>query len=182
MAVQRIRQLGDPLLRTISEPIDPAEAASVLADLADTLHEFQRTHGFGRGISAVQIGVPLRAVYIEIDGQSYSLLNPRFVAVSDTTFTMWDDCFSFPGLLVRLERADAVTLAYEDENGRPQQLKAAGPFSELLQHELDHLDGILATDRALPGNSLITREEYERQQLVVCEANLLRDVRQNSGG
>lgn len=182
MSVQRIRQLGDPLLRTISTPIDYHEASSLLGDLADTLHEFQRTHGFGRGISAVQIGVAKRVVYIEIEGRSYSMLNPRIVAMSKPTFVMWDDCFSFPNLLVRLERYQAVTLVYEEADGQPCRLEATGAFSELLQHELDHLDGILATDRALPGNSLITREEYERQQLALCEASLLPDVRQNSGG
>lgn len=164
MAVQRILQLGDPVLRFRSALVeDRAQARAALADLRDTLHGFQRTHGFGRGISAIQIGLPLRIIYIEIEGASYSLVNPEFTAQSQEKFRLWDDCFSFPGLLVWLERHRAVTLQYQDEEGVRRQLEARDAFSELLQHEMDHLDGILAVDRALDANSLSTREEWERR-------------------
>jgi len=76
---------------------------------------------------------------------------------------LWDDCFSFPDLLVRLERAERVGVRYEDEQGRTQILEAEGAFSELLQHEIDHLDGVLAVDRALDRNSFCTREEWRRR-------------------
>jgi len=164
MAARRILQLGDPLLRAVSKAVDGG-AGNVLADLRDTLHEFQRTHGFGRGISAVQIGELSRVVYIEIHGKSYSLVNPRFTSMSAETFELWDDCFSFPELLVRVRRSMTVGLKYVDEAGEPRSLEASGAFSELLQHELDHLDGILAIDRAIDQNSLCTREEWLRQGL-----------------
>ena len=77
-------------------------------------------------------------------------------------FRLWDDCFSFPDLLVYLERAETVRVRYEDEDGAPRMVTATGPLSELLQHEIDHLDGVLAVDRALDGNSLATREEWRR--------------------
>ncbi len=164
MPAKRIIQLGDPVLREISTPVvDIVAVQPVLTDLRDTLHEFRRTHGFGRGISAVQIGVPVRVVYIEFEGTSYSLLNPEWEFLSDQKFRLWDDCFSFPGLLVWLERSETVRLRYLDETGTPGSLEASGALSELLQHELDHLDAILAIDRALPGNSLCTREEWQRR-------------------
>jgi peptide deformylase len=162
MPAQRIRHLGDPILRQVSAPATAAEAAPVFADLCDTLHEFQRTFGFGRGISAVQIGVALRLVYIEIAGRSYKLRNPVFEWLSDDKLEMWDDCFSFPHLMVKLDRARTARLRYEDESGASVIIEADWPFSELLQHELDHLDGILAVDRAKDRNSFATREEWNR--------------------
>jgi len=162
MPVRRILQLGDPTLRAVSEPVaTPAEAEDTFVDLRDTLHEFQRAHGFGRAISAVQIGVLKRLLYIELEGCAYRLRNPRFEFRSDETFQLWDDCFSFPGLLVRLERAARVRISYDGEDGGAQVLEAAGAFSELLQHEIDHLDGVLAVDRALDRNSFCTREEWQ---------------------
>jgi len=78
MAARRILQLGDPLLRSVSAPAsDPLAASRIFQDLRDTLHEFRRTHGFGRGISAVQIGEPTRLLYIEFDGVAYSMVNPE---------------------------------------------------------------------------------------------------------
>ena len=163
MASRRILQLGDPLLRKVSAVVpQPAHASRVWHDLRDTLHEFQRTHGFGRGISAVQIGVLERIIYMEFEGTPYCLINPEWEYMSPEKFELWDDCFSFPDLLVRLERSEIVRLRYFDEHGSTRQLEATGAFSELIQHEMDHLEGVLAMDRALPGNSLSTRQEWAR--------------------
>ena len=165
MAAHRIRQLGDPVLREVSQPVEsPAQARPVLVDLRDTLHEFQRTHGFGRGISAVQIGVLRRVIYMEFEGVSYCLVNPEFAWLSEEKFRLWDDCFSFPDLLVWLERSQSVRLHYTDEHGAAQAVDASGPLSELIQHEMDHLDGILAVDHAIGPNGLATREQWIRMK------------------
>jgi peptide deformylase len=167
MPARRILQLGDPLLRAVSAPVsEPAEARPILQDLRATLHEFRRAHGFGRGISAVQIGEPKRLIYIEFEGAAYAIRNPRYVSQSEAKFRLWDDCFSFPNLLVYLERSETVCVEYEDEQGSLRRLEARGALSELLQHEIDHLDGILAIDRALDRNSLCTREEHLRRYAV----------------
>lgn len=164
MSVRRILQLGDPLLRAISASVPTGEEAEpVFEDLRDTLHEFQRTHGFGRGISAVQIGQPRRLIYIEIGGNAYRLRNPEYELQSAEKFRLWDDCFSFPDVLVWLERSERVRVQYLDEENQSQILDASGPFSELLQHEIDHLDGVLAIDRAIDRNSFCTREEWRRR-------------------
>ena len=156
--------LGDPLLRELSLPVtSAAEAEPVFTDLRDTLHEFQRGHGFGRGISAVQIGVPARLIYIEFEGRAYKLRNPAYEYLSGDTFELWDDCFSFPGLLVRLRRSVKVRVRYEGEGGEVLTVEAEGALSELLQHEMDHLDGILAVDRALSRDSFCVRGEWERR-------------------
>ncbi len=172
MASRRILHLGDPLLRKVSAVVpQPAHTARVWHDLRDTLHEFQRTHGFGRGISAVQIGVLERIIYMEFEGTPYCLINPEWEYMSPEKFGLWDDCFSFPDLLVWLERSEIVRLRYFDEHGTQKQLEAAGAFSELIQHEMDHLEGVLAVDRALPGNSLSTRKEWERHYRVLQHAS-----------
>jgi peptide deformylase len=163
MPARRILQLGDPMLRVVSTPVSGlAESSLIFRDLRATLHEFRRTHGFGRGISAVQIGEPKRLIYIEFEGAAYELRNPRFRSMSAARFRLWDDCFSFPNLLVWLERSESVVLEYETEEGA-KTIEASGPLAELLQHEMDHLDGMLAVDRALDRNSLCTREEWDRR-------------------
>lgn len=165
MPARRILQLGDPVLRRRSEPVArPAEAEGVLGDLRDTLAQFRRAHGFGRGISAVQIGVPLRAIYIEFEGAVYQLINPEWEEMSAEKYTRWDDCFSFPNLKVKLERSVAVRLRYQEAGGGGRSVAARGALSELLQHEMDHLDGVLAVDRALDRDSFATREEWERRR------------------
>jgi peptide deformylase len=164
MPARRILQLGDPLLRVVSTPVsDPSAAEPVFRDLRDTLYDFRRTYGFGRGISAVQVGEPKRLIYIEFEGTAYEIRNPEFEFQSDARFRLWDDCFSFPNLLVYLERCERVVVRYQGPDGTLRRIDAAGALSELLQHEIDHLDGILAVDRALDRNSLSTREEYDRR-------------------
>src|ERR1035441_6713823 len=155
MPARRILQLGDPLLRAVSVPVaTPQEAAAVFEDLRDTLAEFRRTHEFGRGISAVQIGEPKRLIYIELGGRAYRLRNPEFEFQSAEKFELWDDCFSFPDLLVRLERSVNVRLRFENEAGEVERLEAAGAFSELLQHEMDHLDGVRSEEHTSELQSL----------------------------
>ena len=167
MAIQRIIELGDPLLRATSLEVTVAsDAIPTLDDLRDTLHEFQRTNGFGRGIAAIQIAIPHRVIYIEISGRSYELINPRLEWRSPETFTLWDDCFSFPNLMVKLERSKALRLRHQDRLGVWHTIEAHDGFAELLQHEVDHLDGILSIDRALdPKHSFMTRSEYLRSQM-----------------
>jgi len=93
------------------------------------------------------------------------IVNPEFVWTSEETFTMWDDCMSFPSLLVRLRRHQSISIRFSDEHGNRQEwLRLDQPTSELLQHELDHLDGILAVDRAVDRDSLVLREVFDAQR------------------
>jgi len=152
------------MLREISSPAgNPEHEWLTFRDLRATLHEFRRTHGFGRGISAVQIGETKRLIYLEFEGTPYQIANPAFEHLSRETFELWDDCFSFPNLLVRLKRSRSCRLKYLDEKGMERVLECEGALSELVQHEMDHLDGILAIDHALDKHSFTTREEYERR-------------------
>ena len=168
MAEKEILQLGNPLLFETSQPIvDIASSAtqSLVRDLSDTLASFREATGYGRGIAAPQIGLLQRAIFIRMQPTGFcsALLNPEIVWMSDEKMELWDDCFSFPDLMVRVERAARVRVAYADERGDCRTVTAEGDLSELLQHEIDHLDGILAVQRAVSPTALATRAEWRRR-------------------
>jgi peptide deformylase len=163
-----ILRLGDPRLRQVSSPVedllDPAFISSQRR-LHATLAAFRHANGFGRAISAPQIGVPQRFIAMNLGDGPLLLVNPNIVRTSSDGFTMWDDCMSFPELLVRVRRYKSISVHFLDENGRPQDWERLDQAtSELLQHEIDHLDGILAVDRALDRDSLILREEFKERR------------------
>ena len=118
-----------------------------------------------RGYRDPQIGALRRIIFIRLQpvGFSGALVNPTVVWSSPQRMELWDDCFSFPDLMVRVSRAAGVRVAYQDERGAARQLEAEGDLSELLQHEIDHLDGVLAVDRAVAPHALMTRAEWQRQ-------------------
>ncbi len=156
--------LGDPRLRVRSREVESYDAREFDA-LAATLDEFRRTHGFGRAISAPQIGIAKRFIAVNLGKGTFFIVNPVIAWRSEETFTMWDDCMSFPDLLVRVERAKSLSLEYVDEQGmRKEWRELDQAAAELLQHEIDHLDGVLAVDRAVDSTALVMRREYERNR------------------
>jgi len=164
MAVREILQLGNPTLRIKCSEIkqfDAEELKQLIGDLRDTLYDFKEHNGFGRGIAAPQIGVKQRVIFTNID-EPLALINPIIVKRSVRQMTLWDDCFSFPNLLVKLNRNHSIEVRYQDEEGKEHTLAAEGGFSELLQHEIDHLNGILAIDRAIGSQYIVYRTEYEK--------------------
>ena len=168
MSGREILQLGNPLLWQPSAAVGDVhsnDVQAIIRDLSDTLAGFRERTGFGRGIAAPQIGALERIIFIRMQpaGFAGALVNPTVTWSSPERFELWDDCFSFPDLMVRVSRARVVRVAYEDERGVSQTLEAEGDLSELLQHEIDHLDGILAVDRAVNPHALMTRAEWLRQ-------------------
>jgi len=164
MAIREILLLGNPGLRVKCAPVkrfDTRELKTIIADLRDTLADFREQNGFGRGIAAPQIGVAQQAIFIHID-EPFALINPRITLRRGGTLTLWDDCFSFPDSMVKVHRNFAVRVSYQDVHGTKRTLHAEGPLSELLQHEIDHLNGILAIDRAIDSRHIILRSEYEK--------------------
>jgi peptide deformylase len=95
----------------------------------------------------------------------FVIVNPRIVRRSSEAFRMWDDCMSFPDLVVRVERHCSIDVEYFDEGGsRKEWLALDRATSELLQHEIDHLDGVLAIDRAIEASDIIYKEEYSKNR------------------
>ncbi len=164
MAVKEIAFLGNPILRKKCVRVSDVrsdETRQCIADLKDTLADFRKRSGFGRGIAAPQIGLSKQILYLNTDIQG-ALINPAIIQRSRRTFTQWDDCFSFPDILVKVERHYAITVTYRDGEGTTKQIRATGALSELLQHEIDHLRGVLAVDRAIDSRHIILRTEYEK--------------------
>ena len=162
-----VLQLGHPLLRRKSKPVASPWTESFLLDagrLEATLSSFRKQHGFGRAIAAPQIGVPRRFLAVDLTG-SELMINPEITDRSDETFTLWDDCMSFPFLLVKLRRNASINVRFLDRTGKECEWRDLDrATSELLQHEIDHLDGVLAVDRALDRDSLVTREAFDRMR------------------
>lgn len=164
MAVREILQLGNPRLWEPSQPVaEPRsqETTALIADLAATLDDFRLRYRFGRAIAAPQIGAQRRIILLNL-GEPKPFINPEIVSRSDDMMELWDDCFSFPDLMVRVRRHFKVKVSYLDAFGTRCHIEADGSLSELLQHEIDHLDGILAVDRAIDARSLSLRSEVEK--------------------
>jgi len=123
-----------------------------VADMDHVMRQIRAKYGFGRAIAAPQLGIMKRLVYMNID-KPVVFINPELTALSNEMFELWDDCMSFPNLLVKVNRHRSLTLKYLNEHWQPQVWKMEDALAELLQHECDHLDGILCTTRAIDGKS-----------------------------
>lgn len=152
MAVKEILLLGSENLYRVCSELgegDMDKAKRIAKDLHDTMMEFRRKYGFGRAIAAPQIDEPYRIIYMNFDGNAIAFVNPVLEFPEGEMFEMWDDCMSFPGLEVRLERHRSCRVRYLDLEGRECYVDFEGDLSELIQHEYDHLDGILSVQRAV---------------------------------
>jgi len=159
MAVREILLLGNPKLYQISRAVEPGELEAmqaVVRDLHDTMMDFRRRYGVGRAIAAPQISVMKRVVYMCTDEPTV-FINPVLTCKSREMIELWDDCMCFPNLLVRVLRHRACRIKYRDANWNECYMDLEGDLSELLQHECDHLDGILAVQRAVDGKSFALR-------------------------
>lgn len=176
--VREILRLGHPTLYTVCDPVTPDEVNAlepVVQDLHDTMMAFRAEHGCGRAIAAPQIGVAKRLVYLHT-GTPRVFFNPVLFAKSRERVVLWDDCMSFPELLVRVERHAACTMMYRDRAWRLHRERLTGDLAELLQHEVDHLEGILAVSRAIDGTSFALRTEQHRLKGPICGDGTLRVV------
>ncbi len=165
---EEILLLGHPDLRKVCAPVGDFKSPEFRAEgrrLIGALEHFRATYGFGRAIAAPQIGILKRLIAMNLGKGPFLITNPELSGESRERFTLWDDCMSFPWLMVRVERHRHVDLDYRDEAGKPQKWsKVEQAVSELLQHEVDHLNGVLAVDRALDRESIIARKIYEERK------------------
>lgn len=161
----RVLSLEDPRLRIICAPIQDITNPEFIREnerLKVALNAFRAERGFGRGIAAPQIGILKRFIAVNFGEGTYSMINPVITWRSQETFTLWDDCMCFPDLMVKVRRSLSISIRFINEQGQSMALeKVSQAESELFQHELDHLDGVLATDLALDSQSIINRSAYE---------------------
>jgi len=161
MAVNEILLLGNENLYKVCKEVSQKEtdrAKQIIEDLHDTMMNFRKKYGFGRAIAAPQINEAYRIIYMNFDNNSIALINPTLEFPSEERFEIWDDCMSFPGLEVKLLRYKTCKVHYKDLQWKDCTLELSGDLSELIQHEYDHLDGILAVQRALDNKSFRMNE------------------------
>jgi peptide deformylase len=163
MSVKEILLLGNPNLYEVSAAVRKEELEtlkSVVQDLHDTMMDFRKRYGAGRAIAAPQIGVMKRLIYMHIT-KPVVLINPDLEFLEDEKMVLWDDCMSFPDLLVKVERHQKCSVRFLDLNWKETYVEYQNGMSELLQHEYDHLNGILAVSRAIDGKSLCLRSQRD---------------------
>jgi peptide deformylase len=148
MTAREILQLGNPQLYKMSEDVTTSDLdriPQIVQDLHDTM------------------GVMKRIIYMHIDSPVV-FLNPSLENLSDEMMEIWDDCMCFPDLLVRVKRHKRCTISYRDEEWNIKSMDLEDDLSELLQHEYDHLDGVLAVMRAINGKSFAYKDQIQHHR------------------
>jgi len=163
MASLTIRTYPDPVLKERCRPLEEGsqeDVADILRDMAETMYLNR-----GVGLAAPQVGMGLRLIVVDVGqerdgGELLKLVNPR-ITQTEGKRKSEEGCLSLPGLMVELDRYDKVTVEALDPAGTPQRIEADGLLSVALQHEIDHLDGILLVDRL----SSLRRSLYLKRRL-----------------
>ncbi|MGB8956165.1 MAG: peptide deformylase [Tumebacillaceae bacterium] len=148
MAIRSIVLDPNPVLRAIAEPIKKIdqEILTLLDDMADTMYEAN-----GIGLAAPQVGVSKRVIVVDYGddfGGLIEMINPEILEKSGSAVDV-EGCLSIPGLRGHVERFDKLTLRFQARDGHTYEMKPEGYFARVFQHEIDHLDGILYTDKAI---------------------------------
>ena len=157
--VKEILLLGNKQLYEKSAPLDKSQMDLInqtVENLHDTLVDYRQKYKAGRAIAAPQIGVAVRLIYMNIN-EPHVFINPTLVFPDDGLMDVLDDCMSFPGLYVNLRRHKRCIIKYTDMEWEEKEMALEGDLAELIQHEYDHLDGILATMRAVDNKAFVMR-------------------------
>ncbi|MEW5996115.1 MAG: peptide deformylase [Candidatus Micrarchaeota archaeon] len=166
MAVREVLMIGNPELRRKSSEVINFDdgLAKIVSDLRDTLTHLQKIKRVGRALAAPQIGHLKRAIYMQIPERTLVMVNPDIIQKSEEMLEVWDSCFSFDvAFFVKIKRHKKIKVKYFDEKGNLKTEEFEGALSELFQHEIDHLDGILATDHLKDNKQISMRQEWERR-------------------
>lgn len=142
MAIRRILTADEPILRERTKRVTDFDASlhRLLDDLLVTMRDAP-----GIGLAANQVGVPLQVAVIEIEGKVTELINPKIVRQSGETVD-WEGCLSIPGFVAEVGRSEKVTVKARDRHGKEFRVKGQELFGRALQHEIDHLNGVLYID------------------------------------
>jgi peptide deformylase len=148
MTIKPLIILPDPLLRQVSKPIErvDAETKRLAQDMLDTMYDAP-----GIGLAAVQIGVGRRVLVIDVSREDEEktplvFINPEILSSSEDRSVYEEGCLSIPDYYAEVERPAQVTVKYVDREGKEQTIDAEGLLATCLQHEIDHLNGILFID------------------------------------
>ena len=160
MGIKPIRLFGDPVLRTPADPVTDfdAELRTLVADLTETMQEAP-----GLGLAAPQIGVSLRVFTYYVDDELGHLINPDLDLSGDEE-TDDEGCLSFPGLAFPTKRSYGVVAKGFNMHGEPVTISGSGLLARCVQHETDHLDGVLFVDRLDPEQRKLAMKEIRSSQ------------------
>ena len=139
-----IRMFGDPVLKTRASPVESFDGT--LPQLADEMLATMREHE-GVGLAANQVGRLKRILVAALEEEEFVLVNPVVEESAGPTEKQPEGCLSIPGIQVEVERPTAVIVSGQDTTGAPLKIEASGLLARILQHEIDHLDGVLILDR-----------------------------------
>jgi peptide deformylase len=139
-----LRTFGDPVLKTRAAPVETFDES--LSRLAEEMLATMRERE-GVGLAANQVGRLKRILVAAVEDQEYVIVNPTIEETARSTEKDREGCLSIPGIQVEVERPTAVTVSGQDASGAPLHLEASGLLARVLQHEVDHLDGVLILDR-----------------------------------
>jgi peptide deformylase len=139
-----IRRFGDPVLKTRASPVESFDGS--LSDLAEAMLATMRKHE-GVGLAANQVGRLKRILVAAVEDEEFVLVNPVVEESAGTTEKEPEGCLSIPGIQVEVDRPTAIRVSAQDASGTPLELEASGLLARILQHEIDHLDGVLILDR-----------------------------------
>jgi len=161
LAIHEIRKFGDPVLRKIAKPVPRVNNAvrRILDDMLETMR-----NASGAGLAAPQIGISKRLVVVDVGEGPIFLVNPEIVSRSEETQTGVEGCLSLPGYVGEVERPLRVSVKALDRDGHTIWIDGEGFLARALCHEIDHLDGILYTDRATTISEIKKDEEEESQE------------------
>ena len=147
MTIRKILTEPDPFLRQKSSEVDKVdeEIRKLMDDMLETMYEAP-----GIGLAAIQVGIPKRIIVIDISKEEKKIplyfVNPKIIVKSKNNSTYEEGCLSVPGQFAEIDRPDRCHISYLDYNGKQQELKAEGLLATCIQHEMDHLEGILFID------------------------------------
>jgi peptide deformylase len=139
-----IRTFGDPVLKTRAAPVESFDDS--LGRLTEEMLATMREND-GVGLAANQVGRLKRVLVASVDDEDYVIVNPVLSERSETTERGQEGCLSIPGINVEVDRPTAVTVTGQDASGEPLRIEAQDMLARVLQHEVDHLDGVLILDR-----------------------------------
>jgi len=146
MAKLEVKIYPDPILRKKCQEVKEVtpEIRKLGEDMIETM---TRNEPEGIGLAAPQVGVSKRVIVVQTEKEPVILVNPKITKRSKETEIMEEGCLSFPGLWLKIKRAKSAEVEALDKNGKEIKIKAEGLSARVLQHEIDHLDGILFIDR-----------------------------------
>jgi peptide deformylase len=155
-----VRTFGDPVLKTPAAPVESFDGS--LVHLTEEMLATMREHE-GVGLAANQVGRLKRVLVAALEDREYVIVNPIIEEANDTTGKELEGCLSIPGIQVEVERPTAITVSGKDVSGAPIRLEASELLARILQHEIDHLDGVLILDRTdRDSRKVAMREMRER--------------------